>query len=86
MSLSRGLAVPGNQARELAFLANLETEQRIKNNVFPPVGCLTIQENPQGAGSSGIIMRRASKGGSFAFSDLCGQKAPTSKTHVIRDW
>ena len=83
MSLSRGLAVPGNQAREMA---NLETEERIKNNVSPTVRCLPLQENPQGAGSSGITMRRASRGGNFEFSDLRGQKTPTSKTHVIRDW
>jgi hypothetical protein len=44
----------------LAFLAKLETEQKIESNIFPTVGCLPMQETSQGADSSGISMQRAS--------------------------
>lgn len=60
MSLSRGLAVLANQARKLDFLAKLETEQKIGSNVLPIVGRVPVQETPQGAGSFGISMQRAS--------------------------
>jgi len=46
VSLSKGLAFPGNQARELAFLAKLATEQKIGSNVLPAVGHLPMWETP----------------------------------------
>ena len=49
-----------NKSRVLAFLAKLETEQKIESNILPTVGCLPMQETPQGADSSGISMQRAS--------------------------
>jgi hypothetical protein len=55
-----GWQFQGTKARELAFLAKLETEQKIDNNVLPTLGCLAMQETTQGACSSGISMQSAS--------------------------
>ena len=59
VSLRRGLAVLAIQARKLAFLAKLETEQKLESKVLPTVGCLSVQEALQGAGSSGILIQGA---------------------------